>query len=153
MYNSKKLKITIPAYKNGEVIPKKYTCDGENINPKIIINNAPKSADTFVLIFDDPDAPNNTFTHWVVFNIPAQTNIILENTIPGIEGENDFKKTNYSGPCPPSGTHRYYFHLYAIQGKLLFKEGASRKEIEKKMQDKIIESASYMGKYERINER
>ena len=149
MLDPNKLKITTPAYADGEKIPKKHTCEGENISPEIRIENIPEGADTLVLIFDDPDAPNGTFTHWIVFNIPAQTNTIVEGAIPGVEGENDFKETHYSGPCPPSGTHRYYFHLYAIQGKLMLERGASRKKIEEEMYDKILESASHMGTYKK----
>ncbi len=149
MLDPQKLKITTTAYADGERIPRKYTCDGENISPEIIIENIPEGADTFVLIFDDPDAPKGTFTHWVVFNIPAQTNTIVEGAIPGVEGENDFKGIHYSGPCPPSGTHRYYFHLYAIMGKLMLEGGASREKIEEAMKERILESASHMGKYNR----
>ncbi|MFW6282465.1 MAG: YbhB/YbcL family Raf kinase inhibitor-like protein [Minisyncoccales bacterium] len=147
METSNELKISTPAYGEGELIPSKYTCDGENVSPELKIENIPVGADTFVLIFDDPDAPNGTFTHWVVFNIPAQINSVAEGAIPGVEGENDFKRTNYSGPCPPSGTHRYFFRLYAIEGQINLEKGVSRKQIEDEMHDKILASASYMGKY------
>ena len=110
------------------------------------ITDIPKNAKTFVLIVDDPDAPRGTWTHWVVFNIePLQ--LIPEKSVPGLEAMNDFKRTAYGGPCPPSGIHRYFFKLYALDKELELKQGAARQDIEKAMQGHIVATAELMGTY------
>ena len=97
---------------------------------------------------DDPDAPSKTWVHWVLFDIPA-TNRIAEGSIPGTQGVNDFRRENYGGPCPPSGTHRYFFKLYALDRKLGLKAGVTKKELEKAMEGHILERAEFIGLYSR----
>lgn len=139
-------------FKNNEPIPVKYTCDGDNINPPLEISEIPKNAETFVLICDDPDAPSKNWVHWVAFNIYAK-NIsrleIKESANPGVNGVNDFGSLKYSGPCPPSGTHRYFFKVYALDSTLDLKEGASKKEVESAMTGTIIAQAVLIGTYMR----
>ncbi len=131
-------------FKNNEQIPDRYTCKGENVNPKIEIKNIPNNTQSLSLIIDDSDAPFRTFTHWIVFNIPIISKI-PENSNPGIQGINDFKKLGYKGPCPPSGTHHYHFKLYALNTKLNLPEGTSKEQLEKAMQEHIIDKAELIG--------
>ena len=110
------MKISSPAFENNSKIPEKYTCDGENVNPPLKIEGVLKEAKSLVLIVDDPEAHMGTFLHWLVWNIPPETDFIEENSLPkrAVQGKNDFGKENYGGPCPPFGTHRYFFKLYAL---------------------------------------
>jgi len=142
------MKITSPAFKNNELIPAKYTCDGENISPPLVIENIPDGTKSLALICDDPDAPMGTWVHWVVFDIEVAGEI-KENSIPGKQGINDFRKKNYGGPCPPSGTHRYFFKIYALDTKLGLNEGISKKELEKSMNGHILQEAQLIGLYKR----
>ncbi len=135
------------AFENGGRIPKKYTCQDQNINPPLMVSDIPEDAKTLVLIVDDPDAPNGTFVHWVVYNIP-RFNVIAENSIPGNEGKNGYGETGYTGPCPPSGIHRYYFKCYALTDKLFLENGATKQDVIDNMQNFILESAELMGKYQ-----
>jgi Raf kinase inhibitor-like YbhB/YbcL family protein len=130
-------------------IPKKYTCDGNGINPPLTIEGTPKEAKTLVLIIDDPDAPRGTFDHWVVWNIPASTNKIGENTVPGKEGINGAGQPSYMGPCPPGGTHRYFFKVYALDMELNLGINSRKKDIEKAMQSHIIAKGELIGLYTR----
>jgi Raf kinase inhibitor-like YbhB/YbcL family protein len=98
----------------GETIPIKFTCDGEDISPALIWSEFPAETKSFAIAVTDPDAPAGTWVHWLVYNIPGTKTSIAEGEIPGIEVNNDFGKKNYGGPCPPSGTHRYYFTIYAL---------------------------------------
>src|SRR5947207_13423456 len=115
-----KMKITSSAFQQGGNIPSKFTCDGPNTSPALQISGIPAEAKTLVLIVDDPDAPSELFTHWVVWNIDPRTSDIAEGSAPakGMQGKNDFGKSGYGGPCPPSGTHRYYFKIFALDGEL-----------------------------------
>ncbi len=142
------MNITSPEFKNNEMIPKKYSCEGEDINPPFKIENIPENTESLVLILDDPDAPAGTWTHWVLFDIPPK-NEIKENEAPGKQGMNDFYKKNYGGPCPPSGTHRYFFKLYAVDKKINKKRGVSRDTIEDEIKDHIIEKAELIGLYKK----
>ncbi len=143
------LVIKSPVFKNNEFIPKRYTCDGDNINPPLIFNNVPKETQSLVLIADDPDAPMETWTHWIVWNIDPDIDEIAENSVPSgaVLGTNDFKKLEYGGPCPPSGTHRYFFRLYALNTKLDLGQGESREELEERMRGHIIDEGELMGRY------
>jgi len=125
------MKISIPVLGDGGVIPTKYTCDGENISPLIEWEGIPEGAKFLVLICDDPDAYGGTWVHWVVFNIPADTKGLPKNILPerelknsALQGMNDFKKIGYGGPCPPSGEHRYFFKLYALDERINLPSGA-----------------------------
>jgi len=142
------MKITSPEFENGKDIPKKFSCQGENINPILIIEGVPKEAKSLSLIMDDPDAPMGTFVHWVVFDIPV-TARIEENSIPGKQGANTGGKRNYIGPCPPTGSHRYFFKIYALDGMLNLNEGISKGALEKAMYGHILEQAELMGLYQK----
>ena len=148
---SGKLIITSPAFKDGEKIPSKYTCDGENINPELNIEGIPEGTKSLVLIVDDPDAPMGNFLHWLVFNIPPETKLIEENSIPQEAklGKNDFGKTSYGGPCPPYGQHRYYFKLYALDTVLDLENGATLNEVKSAMRNHILAEAELLGLYQR----
>ncbi len=144
----KNLKITSPAFENNGLIPSKYACDGEDVNPPLKIEGTPDGTQSLVLIVDDPDAPMGTWDHWIVWNIPP-TGIIEENSLPGVEGLNDFQKKSYGGPCPPSGTHRYFFKVYALGTKLELESKARKKNIERAMEGNILAKGVIVGRYGR----
>lgn len=142
--------ITSPEFENNEKIPRRFTGDGEDINPELVIEDIPKEAKSLVLIVDDPDAPAGTWTHWVVFNIPAEEEVIIkEDSIPGTPGLNSSRTTPYVGPCPPpgSGVHHYNFKIYALDEVLKLEEGASLKEINEAIKKYIIDNAKLIGVY------
>jgi Raf kinase inhibitor-like YbhB/YbcL family protein len=144
------MKLTSPAFKNNSMMPSEYTCDGDGVSPELSIADVPNNAKSLVLISDDPDAPAGTWDHWVMFNIPPETKVIGKDSEPdGVAGKNSWGKTGYGGPCPPSGTHRYFFKLYALDTILSLKEGATKKEIEKAMQGHIIEKTEIIANYKR----
>src|SRR5207237_8086420 len=125
-----KMKITSSAFQQGGNIPSKFTCDGANTNPPLQISDVPPEAKSLVLIVDDPDAPSGLFTHWAVWNISPQTSTIAEGSTPkGVQGTNDFGKSGYGGPCPPSGTHRYYFKIFALDREVDLPFGAKRGQV------------------------
>jgi Raf kinase inhibitor-like YbhB/YbcL family protein len=144
----KELKIKSPAFEHNGLIPRKYTCDGEDVNPSLVIEDIPGGAQSLALIVDDPDASMGTWNHWVVWNIPPMKEI-KENTVPGIEGMNDFRKHSYGGPCPPGGTHRYFFKVYALDTKLNLGANSRKKDLEKAMQGHILAMGELMGRYSR----
>lgn len=143
------MRIKSLAFKNKEYIPTKYTCDGENVNPALEVINIPQDTKTWTLIVDDPDAPNGTWVHWLIWNIPVDKASIQEGKPPknAKYGTNDFNKLEYGGPCPPSGTHRYFFKAYALDTEIILKEGANKEQLLKKMEGHIIEFAQIMGLY------
>ncbi len=143
------MRLTSPAFENNKFIPKKYTCQGKDINPALIIENIPKEAKSLVLIVDDPDAPGGTWLHWTVYDIPIISEI-KENTKPGKQGMNDFGKKNYGGPCPPSGTHHYFFKIYALDKELGLKEGIDLASLEKAMEGHILDKAELIGLYKKV---
>ena len=144
----KELTITSPAFERNKLIPSKYTCDGDDVNPPLNIKGTPEETKSLVLIVDDPDAPMGTWDHWIVWNIPP-TNKIEENSVPGTEGLNNFRRHSYGGPCPPSGTHRYFFRVYALDTKLDLNPNSRKKEIEKAMKDHILARGELVGRYSR----
>ncbi len=144
-----KMKIISPVFLHNQLIPKKFTCQGENINPALSIEGIPEGTKSLALIVDDPDAPGGTWVHWVVFDIPPTTTQIAEKSIPGKQGWNDFGKRNYGGPCPPGGTHRYFHKIYALDTVLNLKEGIKKKELEKAMQGHILDQAELVGLYKK----
>ena len=145
-----KMKLTSPAFENKQEIPSEYTCDGSDTSPELNIADVPENAKSLVLICDDPDAPVGIWDHWVVFNIPTDTTKIAKGTEPsGVAGKNSWGKTGYGGPCPPSGTHRYFFKLYALDTTLDLKEGSDKKDIESAMKGHVIAQAELMGTYSR----
>ena len=143
------MKISSPAFENNAFIPKKYSGEGADVNPPLAVEGVPAGAKSLALIVDDPDAPAKTWVHWVVFNIPPATDSIGEASVPGDEAMNDFRRKSYGGPYPPSGIHRYFFKLYALDTKLN-PGGISGKEgLEKAMKEHIIEKAELIGLYKR----
>jgi Raf kinase inhibitor-like YbhB/YbcL family protein len=142
------MKLTSPEFGNNELIPKKFSCQGRDVNPTLVIDDMPKDAKSLALIVDDPDAPGMTWVHWVVYDIPIASEID-ENSIPGKQGFNDFGRTNYGGPCPPSGTHRYFFKLYALDSELNLKEGVRKQDLEKAMHGRILDQAELIGLYKK----
>jgi len=143
-----KMKVTSPAFGNNDFIPKKYTCQGDDVNPPLAIENVPVDAKSLALIVDDPDAPVGTWVHWVVFDIPIMDKID-EKSIPGKQGINDFGKKNYGGPCPPSGIHRYFFKIYALDTNLTLREGVTKSELEGAMKGHIVGNAELVGLYKK----
>ena len=135
-------------FENGGDIPAKYTCQGENINPPLDISGTPKEAKTLALIMEDPDAPHGTFDHWLVWNINP-TKQITENSLPGIPGRNSFGNVKYGGPCPPSGSHRYYFRIYALDTVLHLAEGDKKEVLIREMKGHIIARGEVMGRYQK----
>ena len=141
------LAISSSEFINNEPIPTLYTCLGEDINPPLTISGIPPQTQSLVLIVDDPDAPMGIWVHWVVFNIPPAQFGIPAGTSPGMQGANDFGRNAYGGPCPPNGTHRYFFKLYALDSVLDLNEGATKDEVEKAMEGHIIGQAQLIGLY------
>ncbi|MBS3104901.1 YbhB/YbcL family Raf kinase inhibitor-like protein [Candidatus Woesearchaeota archaeon] len=144
------MELTSSAFTHNSAIPSEYTCDGNDLSPELMISDVPSNAKSLVLISDDPDAPVGTWDHWVVFNIPPLTASIPKGTEPkGTAGKNSWGRTGYGGPCPPSGTHRYFFKLYALDTTLNLPQGAAKKDLEKAMQGHIVAQAQLMGNYKR----
>lgn len=144
-----KMKLISPEFAHNEFIPPRFTCEGEDINPALIIEDMPADAKSLALIVDDPDAPMGMWVHWVVYNISKGTSRIEENSIPGEQGMNDFGRKDYGGPCPPSGTHRYFFKIYALDKELNLEPGLSKKELEKAIAGHILEKAELIGLYKK----
>lgn len=138
-------------------IPSRFTCEGENISPELSWSGAPEGTKTFALVLHDPDAPHKGgYTHWVAFNIPATVNHVAENvpkssTFPegGTQGKNDDGKSGYTGPCPPSGAHRYYFHLYAVDGQVDLGANTTKADLEQALKGHILAQTELMGRYKK----
>jgi len=145
------LKISSTAFTPNGSIPSKYTCDGADVNPPLAIENVPTEAKALVLIVDDPDAPVGTWVHWVMWNINPSTKEIKENSVPqdAVQGMTDFRKQKYGGPCPPSGTHRYFFKLYAIDSTLPLRPNSTKPVVEGAMKGHILAKAELIGLYAR----
>jgi Raf kinase inhibitor-like YbhB/YbcL family protein len=148
------MKLVSSAFDHQQSIPDKYTCRGANVNPPLQFLEVPEQAKSLVLLLDDPDAPagihsasSSAWVHWVVFNMDSLTLGIEENRKPtnGIEGMTSFGNTHYGGPCPPSGTHRYFFKLYALDTLLELTESADKEAVEKAMQGHILDKAELIG--------
>ena len=145
------LTISSPAFPHQAAIPVRYTCDGQDINPPLQIGTVPAGAKSLALVVDDPDAPVGTWDHWVIWNIPPQTGEIRENSLPSgaVPGLNSWKRNRYGGPCPPSGTHRYFFRLYALDSTLNLPSSATKAALEGAMRGHIIAQGELMGTYRR----
>lgn len=154
------LTLTSSAFVNGGEIPARYTCEGEDISPPLAWKNIPNGCQSLVLIVDDPDAPDPqapkmTWVHWIVYDIPPDSNGLPENATvqdvaPGAEeGVNDWKRTGYGGPCPPVGRHRYFHKLYALDSVLSHLHKADKRAVEAAMQDHILASAELVGTYQK----
>jgi Raf kinase inhibitor-like YbhB/YbcL family protein len=150
------ISITSTAFTENGMIPRKYTCDDRDVSPALSWSNVPQNAKSIALICDDPDAPVGTWVHWVVFDMPATAKGLPEGTtgMKGLpagakQGINDFRKRDYGGPCPPSGTHRYFFKIYALDAMLDLKEGATKADLLKAMEGHILGQGQLMGRYSR----
>jgi Raf kinase inhibitor-like YbhB/YbcL family protein len=148
--------VTSTAFEEGGMIPQRYTCDGEDVSPPLKWSGTPEGTKTFALICDDPDAPGETWVHWVLYNIPAhmmglQEKVSLQPSLEsGAEqGTNDFGNFGYGGPCPPGGTHRYFFKLYALDKEIDSGPGLTKGDVVKRMEGHILGEGSLMGKYRR----
>jgi len=149
MANTEKdLMVSSSAFNDGGNIPTKYTCEGEAINPPLKIDNIPQGAKSLAIIVEDPDAPNGTFDHWIAWNIPPESDI-RENRNVGVSGMNSAQKTGYYPPCPPSGIHRYYFYLFALDNDLDLKEGANKQQLKDAMKEHVMAIGVLMGRYEK----
>jgi Raf kinase inhibitor-like YbhB/YbcL family protein len=150
------IKIKSPAFEDGGLIPPRYTCDGADISPPLQWQAVPEGTKTIALICDDPDAPMGTWVHWVLFNLPAEIRELAENiptdrTLPSgaCQGTNDFGRIGYGGPCPPSGTHRYFFKIYALDTQIDLAAGAKKSQLLKAMEGHILGQGQLIGKYKR----
>ncbi|PWT89419.1 MAG: YbhB/YbcL family Raf kinase inhibitor-like protein [Acidobacteria bacterium] len=145
------------AFQSSQMIPSKYTCDGENVSPELSWDGAPAGTKSLALICDDPDAPRGTFTHWVLYGLPANITALPENLpktkdvdSPKLkQGKNGFGDFGYGGPCPPGGTHRYFFKLYALDTDIQLSSSAQKGDLEAAMKGHILGSAELMGTYHR----
>ena len=145
------MRLTSPDFENNNHIPKKFTCQGSDINPTLIISDIPDNTKSLALIVDDPDAPMGTWVHWVVFNIPV-TGRIDENSVPGTQGVTSNGRAGYHGPCPPSGTHRYFFYIYALDTDLDMQETIGKDELEAAMDGHILDKSELIGLYKKNNQ-
>jgi Raf kinase inhibitor-like YbhB/YbcL family protein len=150
------IEITSSVFEDGGLIPANYTCDGEDTSPPLRWAEVPDGAKSIALVCDDPDAPMGTFVHWVLFNLPAETKELAEGVpsdkaLPNgaKQGVTDFGRIGYGGPCPPSGTHRYFFKIYALDAELALKAGASKRELLRAMEGHILAQGQLIGKYRR----
>ena len=150
------MKLTSSAFEPNQLIPSQYTCDGEDISPPLDWDDPPEGTESLALICDDPDAPGKTWVHWIVYNLPNVAHSLPENVSSSIsplsesvQGKNDFKQVKYGGPCPPSGTHRYFFKLYALDSKLNLESGATKAQVEAVMTGHILGKAQLIGLYSR----
>jgi len=142
--------ITSPAFMEGEAIPLKFSCDGDDMSPELIWSGIPEGTASLVFILDDPDAPVGLWVHWVLFNLPADSTGLAEGaTGQGVDGLNSWGQTGYGGPCPPGGTHRYFHKLYALDITLDLDAGASKDAIETAMEGHILNQAELIGTYTR----
>jgi Raf kinase inhibitor-like YbhB/YbcL family protein len=150
--NTQVMNITSPAFKNNENLPPLYTCDSKNINPPLQIWNVPEKTKSLALIVDDPDAvmAGSAWVHWIVWDIPADTKSIAENSVPGVQGKTDFGKAGYGGPCPPTGTHRYSFRVYALDIMPGLSEGSTVTDLIPAMQGHILDQSELVGLYQHL---
>ena len=141
------------AFENEGNIPSKYTCEGENISPPLELSGVPNGTKSLVIIMDDPDAPAGVWDHWIVVNIPYNIKLIEENSVPpnSNQGTNSWGKNSYGGPCPPSGKHRYFFKIYALDNNIDLAKGGEKEIVEASMKGHILEKAELMGYYEKKN--
>ena len=138
------------AFSQGGHIPKKYSCEGEDVNPPLEISNLPPNTKTLAVVVEDPDAPRGIFDHWIVWNIPPNEPI-AENSIPGTDGINSFGSGGYRGPCPPSGSHRYFFKVYALDSQLDLQAGSNKKALQQAMQGHVLAYGELMAYYKKSN--
>jgi Raf kinase inhibitor-like YbhB/YbcL family protein len=150
------LTLTSPSFQHTQMIPLRFTCDGEDLSPELTWKGTPPKTASFLLICDDPDAPAGDWVHWVLYDLPADSSGVPEGTprserLPsgGVHGRNSWGKLGWGGPCPPSGTHRYFFRLYAVDGKLELEPGATKAQVLKAAEGRVLAQAELMGRYKR----
>ncbi len=145
------MKLESPAFENNNYMPSKYTCDGENISPPLKITGEPKDVKSYALVVDDPDALSGLWIHWVVWNISPDFHWTPEGVIPleGIEGETNYGRPGYGGPCPPTGAHRYHFRIFALNKMLELKEKSTKNDLEEAMKGSILDEGLLIGLYKR----
>jgi Raf kinase inhibitor-like YbhB/YbcL family protein len=150
------IKITSSAFAEGGMIPRQYTCDGRDVSPPLSWTGIPSASKSLALIGDDPDAPGKTWVHWVIYALPPGTAGLPEGVPPseeipggGRQGTNDFRKIGYGGPCPPRGTHRYFFKVYALDTEVELPAGATKAQLERAMEGNVLEQGTLMGRYAR----
>ncbi len=145
------MQITSPSFAHNEVIPTLYTCQGEDISPPLQFSDIPANAISLALIVDDPDAPNHDWVHWLIWNIPPTTVEIPENISKnfGVQGITSFGRSGYGGPCPPSGQHRYFFKLYALDTTLELSNNATKNDLLKALEGHIIAQSQLIGLYQK----
>ena len=145
------MKISSPVFKHNKIIPSKYTCDGEGVNPPLYFMEIPIRTKSLALIISDPDAPVGTWIHWLVWNISPDTKQLVENSIPlgATMGVNSAKSRKYIGPCPPKGRHRYFFKIYALDVKLRLASGANADDFERAIMGHVLDEAEIVGVYRR----
>ena len=146
------LKISSPVFEKNGSLPLRYTCDGKNINPPLMIENVPRGAKSLALILDDQDAPRGSYVHWIVWNIDPGIKDIREDSVPegAVEGTNDFKKRNYGGPCPPTRAHRYMFKLYVLDIRLNLEPRSTKPDLEKAMKGHILAQTQLITSYKKV---
>lgn len=144
----KRIDVSCAAFNENGFIPRRYTCDGKDVNPALNFDHLPGEAESLAMIVDDPDAPAGTWVHWVIWNIPVTHHLKEENTI-GTQGINDFNKQHYQGPCPPKGTHRYFFKVYALDCKLEIPGSSNKTDLEKAMAGHILGFGELIGLYKK----
>lgn len=145
----RRLTVSSLAFQHNGLIPQKYTCDGQDINPPLKVEGVPAETKSLVLIMDDPDAPLGTWDHWIVWNIPPTRTEIKEDTVPGTEGRNSFRKQRYGGPCPPRGPHRYFFKVYALETELTLDSNSRKRDVEDAMKNHVLAQGELIGLYKR----
>lgn len=147
----KTLRVTSTAFADGDPIPREFTCQGEDVSPPLAVGGVPPGAKSLALIVDDPDAPRGTWTHWTAWDLPSATRTLPRGVdvakLGGREGLNDSHGVGWEGPCPPSGTHRYFFKVYALAAPLGLPRGAKRPDVERAMADKVLAWGELMGRY------
>jgi Raf kinase inhibitor-like YbhB/YbcL family protein len=145
------VELTSSAFAQGAPIPRRYSCDGQDVAPPLDWRAVPKEAVSLALIVDDPDAPTGTFTHWLAWGMDPASGRLAEAEGPPREGRNDFGRVGYRGPCPPGGhgAHRYFFRLYALDRELPVRSGVGRRDLERAMKDRVLEVAELVGTYRR----
>jgi Raf kinase inhibitor-like YbhB/YbcL family protein len=146
--NENSLRVRSAAFSQGGHIPPKYTCEGENVNPPLEVSGFPKNTKSLAVIVEDPDAPGGVYDHWVVWDIPPNE-AIAENSRAGVTGRNSFGNTGYGGPCPPSGSHRYFFKVYALDSELGIRAGSDKDTLRKAMRDHVLASGELMAHYQK----
>jgi Raf kinase inhibitor-like YbhB/YbcL family protein len=143
------MKVTSPAFEYGRQIPVRHTCDGEGVSPRLRVDDIPAGAISLAVIVEDPDAPAGTWIHWILFDLPPDPDIPEGASGIGVDGLNSWRRAGYGGPCPPSGTHRYMFRIFALDDTLRLPERSTQETVEAAMRGKVLDEAVLMGRYGR----